>query len=140
MLSDTVPQLLKASFFVAVNDLLVASAQIQGHLGTLKPLLHRLLALHVSNVLLESLLLDSECLEDAQHLHHGFVVFALATRFDGAISTDTLNLVDFLHFHGLGLGRFLHHGLRHHKLRQNLLFSILSPSEPCFAEVTILES
>lgn len=102
-------------------------------------MLHRTLALHVGNVLLESLLLDPEGLEDAQHLHHGVVVLTLTTGFDCAIGTGTLNFVNFGHFHGLGLGCLLHHGLSHHELRQHLLFGILSPSEPCFAQVAVLE-
>ena len=62
LLSDSVPKLLQSLLFVSSNHLLVASSQVQSDLSALEPVLHSSLALHVGNVLLESLLLDPESL------------------------------------------------------------------------------
>ena len=66
-LSDGVPQPLQPILLVPGDDLFVSASKIHCYLGPLEPMLERALRFHVSNIGLESLLLDSECLQNAKH-------------------------------------------------------------------------
>ena len=119
---------LQSILLVPGDDLLVSAAEIHGDLGPLEPMLERALRFHVSNVGLERLLLDSECLQNAKHLFHSIVDLAYLVAFDSTIGSDVLCLLDLAHLLDLRRVALLHHRLRHDELLKHLLLSVFTPA------------
>ena len=61
---------------VLLDNLIVASSQIEGELGSMEPLLGSPFGLQECYILFENLLFDSECLQNIEHFPHGIVGFS----------------------------------------------------------------
>ena len=125
---------------VSLDDLFVPSTQVESNLGSLEPVLYCTFTLHESHVLLESLLFDSESLQNAQHLMHGIVSLSEPRALHSPIGSDYFSRLNFGHFIGLHHLTGLKLLLSHYKRLKHSLFGVFTPSEPSFSKVGVLET
>ena len=59
---------------------------------------------------------------------------------DSPIGPDMLRLLDATHLFDLLLLALFHHALSHDELLKHLLLGVLSPSQPCFPQIAVLEA